>query len=73
MKLLYKILSLASLGSIYLNFLNTFRLAYMDSSLQVLVTINTGGEANLELIALLLTLPGAVLCFKHLLDEWVLS
>ena len=71
MKLFYKILAFATLGATYVTILITFLVAYLSPSKTVLVTINTFGEANIELVFLVLTIPGIYLAFKHLLYEWI--
>ena len=51
----------------------TFIAAYLHPSMAYTVHINTYGEANLELALFALTIPGILVCFKHLLFKWAIS
>jgi len=56
------------MGASYFVLFLTFLVAYSDPRKKVLITINTCGEANLELLVLTLALPFIISGMKENLD-----
>ena len=52
-----KVIGLGTVLAVYIRLLWTFLLAYFHPTKQVLISSNTYGEANIEAIMLLVTLP----------------
>ena len=57
----WRIISLATLTSIYLTMMMTFFMAVMNPNHRVMVTINTYGEMGVEIALLVTTFPVIVM------------
>jgi len=66
MRKLVKLAAIIVLASCYVTFLTIFTIAYFDLNKVITIGINVYGEANLEAIILLISIP---ICAKYLWEQ----